>query len=320
MKAIQTIIFLVLINSIYAQTTVHLSILEEGRGLLRSRGNECFVIAPYHLFDGAENRNIVITGDNQKISQGKYIKQYPGDIAIIKIEGGAAQECTEWNIVKSFTPLLKNTIDGFLEIRNDDGSLDHEPMYLKRKTDQGITIQAKDANFEFSKGMSGSSLFTLAKSKKIYLGMLMSADSSNSKIGNIFDAKYMDNIIGDFFDLDSKKNHVKPYLIPSTGLILGTGSIAFGYLNYYKKANNIYDSYEKYQTENLFKSNVEGFESRSSAYKEAESLRKKAVVFQVIGGIVFVTAGILFYNKMKDSRVKVGASENGISLTYNLSR
>jgi hypothetical protein len=199
MKAIYTLFFVILLKSICAQSTVHLSILEEGRGILRSRGNECFIIAPYHLVDGAENRQVVVTGDNQKVSQGKYIKQYPGDIAIIKIEGGASQGCTEWDIVKSFTQLLNNTFEGFLEIRNDDGSFDHEPMYLKRKTDQGITIQAKDANFEFSKGMSGSSLFSNINGVKTYLGMLLSTDDNNNKIGNVFQADDMDRIMGEFF-------------------------------------------------------------------------------------------------------------------------
>jgi hypothetical protein len=181
----------------FAQNTVHLSIIEEGRGVLRSRGNECFVITPKHVIEGAELRTITITGENQKSSTGKFIKSYPGDIAIIKIENGAAQECSEWDIRKSFSTLLQNTFEGYLETRNDDGSFDHEPMYLKKKTDQGITIQAKDNAFEFSKGMSGSSLFSNINGVKTYLGMLLSTD--NSKLGNVFQADDMDRIVSEFF-------------------------------------------------------------------------------------------------------------------------
>ncbi len=200
MKQTFSLFYLLLLTGlIFAQNTVHLSIVEEGRGILRSRGSECFIVAPYHLIQNAETKTITITGENQKTSTGKFIKSYPGDIAIIRIEKGANQDCTEWKISKSFTTLLKNSYEGFLEIRNDDGSFDHEPMYFKKQTDQGITIQAKDPSFEFAKGMSGSSLFSNINGVKTYLGMLLSVDESNSKLGNVFQADDMDRIINDFF-------------------------------------------------------------------------------------------------------------------------
>lgn len=200
MKAIQTIILLFIINFAFTQSTVHLSILEEGRGLLRSRSDECFVIAPYHLVEGVEARSITITGYKQKVSKGKFIKQFPGDIAIIKVESGADQDCQNFSVPKNYAESLEKTFDGYLEIRNEDGSINQEMVHLKKKSSEGITIQAKDPNFQFAKGMSGSSLFGNFNGVRTYLGMLLSVDESNTKYGNVFQADDMERIMQEFFD------------------------------------------------------------------------------------------------------------------------
>jgi hypothetical protein len=185
---------------LFSQTTVHLSIIEDGRGILRTRGNECFVIGPYHLVEGAEARTVTITGNKQKISTGKFIKQFPGDIAIIKIETGAEQECQNFSVTKNYADILEKAFEGYLEIRNEDGSIDQEVVNLKKKSAEGITIQSKDSHFEFAKGMSGSSLFTNVNGVKTYLGMLLSVDESNTKYGNVFQADDMNRIMEEFFE------------------------------------------------------------------------------------------------------------------------
>jgi len=182
------------------QNTVHLTVVDEGRGILRSRGNECFVIAPNHLINDAQAINVDISGENRKKSLGKLEKSFPGDIALIRIESGAYQNCSSWNVIKDYTSVLNNVFEGYLEIRNEDGSVDQELMLLKNKTYEGITIQAKDKSFEFSKGLSGSSLFSDISGVKIYLGMLLTVDENNTKSGNVFQADDMDRIMKEFFD------------------------------------------------------------------------------------------------------------------------
>ncbi|MBK9736883.1 MAG: hypothetical protein IPO92_18770 [Saprospiraceae bacterium] len=189
------------INLITSQSTVHLQSTEEGRGIVKSRGNECFIIAPDHLFPRKSSEKVIVSGDNQKISRGKYIQSYPADIAIVRIESGADQECKEWKTVQNYNSLLEKTNEGYIEIRNDDGSYDHEPMYLKSKSMSGITISPKDNSFEFSKGMSGSSLFTNLNDEKVYLGMLLSVDEENSQSGNVFQADDMERIMQEFFKM-----------------------------------------------------------------------------------------------------------------------
>jgi hypothetical protein len=192
------ITILLLLGSICnAQNTVYLKVLngKEGKGLLKSRGNEHFVITPKHVI--AQATAISIIGDKKVKSNAKIEHQYADDIAILRIEGGGLQNTTSWRVEPNFTKIIENNISGFyVESREPDGNVVRTDVEIIAIGTEEIQIQRKDPNLTFMEGWSGSSLYISLNGKKIYLGMLTTMDERKAYI---IRADYMSNIMKNFF-------------------------------------------------------------------------------------------------------------------------
>lgn len=185
-----------------AQKTVYLESNEFGRGVLKSRSGECFVVAPAHVV-GESLKNIAITGNNNVLSSGKLAQTFGSDLAIIRVTEGGSQECEQWDVPENYSTILDNSTEGYLEIRNNSGGAKLMQVFFSEKDAETITIEPERANQSFTKGMSGASLFTRYEGKKIYLGMLQEVDEDGS--GYVFQADDMERVLGGFFD----KNEIK---------------------------------------------------------------------------------------------------------------
>jgi len=185
--------------SVLSQETVYIEANEFGRGIIKPRAAECFVIAPLHAVDG--NNNIEIIGEKNAKTKGELIQATANDLAIIRTTIGAELYCEDWKVDGSYDRILENSVDGFLKIRQNDGGFKLIQVDIKEVNESNITIEPKKSNDSFSKGMSGSTLFTNEDGEKVCLGMLMEIDSENNE-GYVFQ---IDNIIADlqdFFNLE----------------------------------------------------------------------------------------------------------------------
>jgi hypothetical protein len=191
-------VFSVSIPFLLGQTTVHLQSAEFGRGILKPRLGECFVIAPLHVVEGGAG-SVTITGARNVQSTGVFAQGFPGDLAVVRVVDGGQQACTDWETAENYDEILSNTLEGFLELRREDGSTRLMQVFIPEKTSETITIEPKRPNQSFTKGMSGAALYTLVEGKKVYLGMLQEVDSENGW-GYVIQADDLERILGGFFD------------------------------------------------------------------------------------------------------------------------
>ena len=209
MKMKHFLLLLVCLLGFYSsqsQNTVYLESGEFGRGILKSRSGESFVIAPFHVVENLMGGQISIYGNKNILSKGELIKSFPGDLAIIRIVGGGTQESTSWKVDANYSSNLDQLLEGFLELRNNDGSADLMPVSILNKDDQNITIEPKKQGETFKKGMSGSSLFANVNGQKMYLGMLLSIDDEDERMGFVFQVDDMERILGGFFETSKPNN------------------------------------------------------------------------------------------------------------------
>jgi hypothetical protein len=178
-----------------AQNTVYISSKEVGRGIIKERDGEFFVITPKHVVD--ENGNTIkIVGDKNISSTSTLVQTYAVDIAILRIEGGGKQPYNDWSIQEDFSAILDKTSSAFVEYRDIDGTVKIGEVSITEKTMEIITIKPRDRSFSFTKGWSGSALFVKFGDEKVFLGMLTEIDNGD---GIVLRGDYMMNVASSFF-------------------------------------------------------------------------------------------------------------------------
>ena len=197
--------FLITISTfILSQNTVYVNVPggNEGRGLLKSRGEECFVITPKHVIGDYDLAKVGIIGDKKVKSFASIEHQYKEDLAILRVEGGGTQKCTEWSVEDKFETIIDNNASGFVEYRDSDGSVQKADVEVIGVNSEEIQIQRKDAMSVFVKGWSGSSFFVNSNGQRTYLGMLYQIEGRK---GYVMRADHMFNVMTSFFGKEAKE-------------------------------------------------------------------------------------------------------------------
>jgi len=201
------IISVVFIQNIYCQSTVYVKTNQFGRGILKTRGSECFVITPEHVIKNYYGP-ITVIGNGSVSSRAQLKKAYLGDLAVLEFSGEYNQNCTKWQLDKNYSTIIDNISEGYIELREEDGSSSKFSVNIVGIDVQYLIITPKnDSRKTFSKGMSGSSLFVEYQGKKVFLGMFQSIDDNVT--GNVIRADVMDNLLSDFFNPIEKKKSSK---------------------------------------------------------------------------------------------------------------
>lgn len=199
------VIALLLFNvSAFTQETVYIKASEFGRGILKERGGQCFVIAPFHVVAESMEDTITVIGDKFVESKAVYVKAFTSDLAVLRIIGGGEQYCAFWEVPEDFTNIVKDSYEGYIDLRNAYGSTNKLKIYVDEADDGVITIHPQKNGGNFAKGMSGSSLFTKYQGKKVYLGMLQQVAEGK---GYVLQADNIDRILIEFFE--PNKGHKK---------------------------------------------------------------------------------------------------------------
>ena len=201
-----TALFLVLLVSdiSYSQSTVFVQADQFGGGILKTRGTECFVIAPNHVLRNEKDPTedylgpVTIYGEGSVISRVEKLKHFIGDLAVLKFTGDVNQNCVAWKVDRDIEKVIATVTSARLEIREATGELTIIPVTIGVSGDQFISISPINDNDSFEQGMSGSSLFTEYKGKKVYLGMLQTVEDGS--VGDVLKASVMEDIMSDFFD------------------------------------------------------------------------------------------------------------------------
>ena len=304
------IFYFLCIGITIGQETVFIETLEEGRGVIKIRKGEYFVVFPYHLIENYEG-DIRITGAQEVESIGELKRIYgQSDIAIAKIEnGGGRQKGSKWRLPKKYDKLVNTKKeDYFLEIREPNGGVLFKDVKISRIDEEILSIKLVDKNDSFEKGMSGSALMNGNK----FLGLLLSVKVENGE-GSVIRSDVLDSykfLKDEEFSI--RKNRL--WLNYISG-ISSVGLIGIGYWIPGKKSNDLYNSYLEYKEPNLFLANNPEFESRADGLKKAKELQKKGQYLIYSGGAIGI--GVLIYNLVKGPIPKKSNSLGSIQLKLN---
>lgn len=306
MRLIILLILTTISTSIFSQNTVYVNVPggNEGRGLLKSRGEECFVITPKHVIGDYDLDKVGIIGDKKVKSFASIEHQYKEDLAILRIEGGGTQKCTEWSVEDNFETIIDNNTSGFVEYRDSDGSVQKADVEVISSNSEEIQIQRKDAMSVFMKGWSGSSLFVNSNGQRIYLGMLYQIEGRK---GYVMRADHMFNVMTSFFGKEEKTIQA---LNNDSDIISGN----------FNKSSSVLREMETKQV----KLAITKFEQNNNKVKFHYTLTNKSPSEQVIKFYSSTDKSYLNLidqngNSYQASEIKLGQeSDNEIELIYNV--
>jgi len=197
MKFILLCLLLILSIQIEAQQTIYAEAgSETGRGILKSRGNECFAIIPSHLLRDHLG-TLDIFGEGSLRAEADMVKTYNADLAILRFTGVNEIPCTSWKVDKDYQKIVDVVTKCKLEIREKTGGISTIATSVSGIDDEYLYIQPDNFREKIAKGMSGSSVFCEYQGRKVYLGMLQNVDGN---VGEILMADEMEDILDEFFN------------------------------------------------------------------------------------------------------------------------
>lgn len=233
------LVSLILVQFIYSQSTVYVKTNQFGRGILKMRGSETYVITPEHLLKDYYGP-ITVHGKSSERARAELLKTYIGDLAVLRFPEAQNLNTTKWQLDKNYSSIIESIFEGFVELREEDGSASKVAVTITGVDVQYISIRPKDYREKFYQGMSGSSLFVDYQGEKVFLGMLQSiADDEN---GSVIRADEMDKILGSFFNPVKIKKQSK--VITDKNLTREVDDFRFNLMNINKSADKVTFEFE----------------------------------------------------------------------------
>jgi len=230
---------LILIQFAYSQTTVYVKTNQFGRGILKMRGSETYVITPEHLLKEYYGP-ITVHGKAGQRARAELLKTYIGDLAILQFSDAPNFNASKWQLDKNYSSIIETISEAYVELREEDGSASKVAVSITGVDVQFISIKPDDHNEKFYQGMSGSSLFVNYQGQKVFLGMLQSiADDEN---GSVIRADEMEKILGSFFNpVKAKKRST---VITDQSMTREVEDFRFSLMNINKSADKVTFEFE----------------------------------------------------------------------------
>jgi uncharacterized protein YjbI with pentapeptide repeats len=171
---------------------------EGGQGILRARGDECFLIAPLHVVEQAVG-SVTIVGANETRSQAQVLRRGPGDIAILRIVDGARLSCDEWRSSTNFDDMLD--APGFLRTLEFGVTSIGTPIRISELDSEYFFVRSDNSFKQIAMRMSGSALYV----NGALAGMLVTVveDIDEQKIGKVLQLDDIMRLTFEFFDTGS---------------------------------------------------------------------------------------------------------------------
>jgi uncharacterized protein YjbI with pentapeptide repeats len=176
-----------------AQTQVVLvEAQENGQGVLRGRGRECFVVTPQHVV-GESAATIGIVMDRQARASSELVRILPGDLAILRITDASGIACEPWLPLDNFAGMLRSQTSGTLVMREADGSRSLLPVVFTSTDDEAIYVRPARPEEEIRKSMSGASLLI----NGALAGLLLSVEDA---VGTVYQLDDIMRVSAGYFD------------------------------------------------------------------------------------------------------------------------
>ena len=174
-----------------AASTVFVQARENGQGVLRGRGTECFLVTPAHVVQGATGP-LRVTGERSVHTSAQPERAFAGDIAVLRIETPGALTCPDWPPVTGLDALLGGRDVGTLSVREADGSRTLMAVNFTGIDEELIFVRPARASDQITKTMSGSALLVDGR----IVGMLLSVDDG---VGQVYQLDDVMRVSAEFF-------------------------------------------------------------------------------------------------------------------------
>jgi len=240
LKRLVVLLSIMLIQNSFGQSTVYVETsIQFGRGILKTRGSETYVITPLHVVqrrDGSDYFGpITIYGERNERARADLLNSYPGDLAVLRFSGEENLVYKNWKLAENYSSILEIVDKGFIELREPTGEVIKVPVAIIGNDFHNIFIKPIDSQEKFKQGMSGSSLFVVYEGKKVYLGMFQEIE--DEKNGLVIRADEMDKLLGGFFNPVKKEK--RSNVITDKNLVKKVDDIKYELLNINKSADKV---------------------------------------------------------------------------------
>jgi hypothetical protein len=177
------------------EAQVFLRSQEIGQGVLRARGGECFVLAPEHVVSSGAPVTVIAEHRRQGIAQVE--ATYAGDVALLRVDPSALIPCAgAWDAAAQLRERLTSAVEGTLETRNEDGSLQRRFVRITSHDTRFVTVRPAAAADALFRGLSGS----LLRIGGTPAGMLLQVDAETGD-GVVLRMDHLSDIVRNFFDV-----------------------------------------------------------------------------------------------------------------------
>lgn len=207
----------------YGQVFVRAS--DEGRGMLRARSGECFLITPYHVVEYVDR--VTLVGLGRREAEAQLETTYQEDVALLRVSRSTPMDCGgPWDDGSGLGDRITSASRGILQSMEGSGELRRRPVDIVSAGD-AVFIQIREVNPEdrLYQGLSGSVLLIGSRPA----GMLMGMDPSTGA-GIVMRLDHLSNLTRSFFDIRSADGEADAgtYLVEEerfTGLVLERASL-----------------------------------------------------------------------------------------------
>lgn len=170
---------------------------EHGRGLLRERNGECFVITPHHVVGDESRITIVARGRIERLARNETV--YGGDVALLRLESERPLGCSPfWDTGEKLDEALRKNSEGVITSLNEDGSVERRAVHVTSYDERLIIVRPDSERDRFHKGLSGS----LLEIRGAPAGMLMQVEPEAGE-GMVLRTDHLSDIIHSFFAVET---------------------------------------------------------------------------------------------------------------------
>ena len=177
--------------------TVWIEGAEEGQGVLRARGNECFVITPYHVVKDTLG-DVTIVGPQATRTTAELVRSFPSDLAVLRIKDARSLSCDEWLPLDNFDAMLKTQAGGFLLITERTGGRTRLQVTFAAHDEERIFVRPSPGARQIEQTMSGALLLI------------------NGAPGGILLQKSNDEGTGEIYQIDDVMRLTQPFFAVAT--------------------------------------------------------------------------------------------------------
>ncbi len=171
---------------------------EEGRGVLRERNGECFVITPEHVVDSSA-RIRVIDEKRHEVSA-RFEASYAPDLTVLRLAAGPVSCSFLWDKGRGLSARLAKATVAVVLAQGATGATERFYMRVVSHSDRTVTIRPQSGDDRLRQGLSGSMVEIAGRPA----GMLMQVDAETGE-GLVFRQDYVTSVMAPFFAVKAGK-------------------------------------------------------------------------------------------------------------------